>query len=167
MIFSSFVLGLWFIHLQQLLISMNKVCSFRQLELTTDIKTFYYCSMFAEPAIINRLFFVILVCVRRSKSQIPLLLLHRLFVFGLSLHSEIYYSVAAFLHETLAVFIYSMQAQMGACLTLDDEDRKARVRSEHLDKYLEQCRKEDQNVVKILLLGKLMPFYLLNVSELN
>lgn len=43
---------------------------------------------------------------------------------------------------------------MGACLTLDDEERKARARSEHLDKYLQQCSKEDDNVVKILLLGE-------------
>lgn len=43
---------------------------------------------------------------------------------------------------------------MGACLTFDDEERKARTRSEHLDKYLQQSARDDQNVVKILLLGK-------------
>ncbi|XP_067934688.1 guanine nucleotide-binding protein G(o) subunit alpha-like isoform X2 [Watersipora subatra] len=42
---------------------------------------------------------------------------------------------------------------MGACLTLDDEEKKARIRSEHLDKYLQQCAKDNENIVKILLLG--------------
>lgn len=43
---------------------------------------------------------------------------------------------------------------MGACLTFDDEERKARMRSELLDRYLQQCAKDNRNVVKILLLGK-------------
>lgn len=43
---------------------------------------------------------------------------------------------------------------MGACLSLDVDEKKARVHSEQLDKYLQQCAKQDSNIVKILLLGK-------------
>lgn len=42
---------------------------------------------------------------------------------------------------------------MGACLTLDAEEKKAKSHSQDLDKYLVQCAKQDTNVVKILLLG--------------
>ncbi|KAF6019181.1 hypothetical protein EB796_022484 [Bugula neritina] len=42
---------------------------------------------------------------------------------------------------------------MGACLTLDNEEKKAKIRSEHLDQYLLQCANEHHNIIKILLLG--------------
>ena len=42
---------------------------------------------------------------------------------------------------------------MGACLSLDVEEKKAKVHSEHLDKYLQDCAKQDSNIIKILLLG--------------
>lgn len=45
---------------------------------------------------------------------------------------------------------------MGACLTLDVEEKKARTHSEDLDKYLVQCAKQETNVIKILLLGMYM-----------
>lgn len=43
---------------------------------------------------------------------------------------------------------------MGACLSLDVNERKAKVHSEQLDKYLQDCAKEDSNIIKILLLGE-------------
>ena len=44
---------------------------------------------------------------------------------------------------------------MGGCLSLDEEEKKARQKSEAIDRMLEQEGREEENVVKILLLGKL------------
>ena len=48
-----------------------------------------------------------------------------------------------------------MQDGMGGCLTLDREEAKARRRSEEIDKQLGELAKQDRNVIKILLLGKI------------
>lgn len=42
---------------------------------------------------------------------------------------------------------------MGACLTLEREEGKARRRSEEIDKQLGELAKQQSNVIKILLLG--------------
>ncbi|KAG8252802.1 Guanine nucleotide-binding protein subunit alpha-13 [Homalodisca vitripennis] len=42
---------------------------------------------------------------------------------------------------------------MGACLTLDREEAKARRRSEEIDKQLSELARQERNIVKILLLG--------------
>ena len=43
---------------------------------------------------------------------------------------------------------------MGSCLSLDQEELKARARSDHIDKQLQSWAKEEENCIKILLLGK-------------
>ena len=43
---------------------------------------------------------------------------------------------------------------MGLCLSLDEEDKKARARSNEIDRKLQTLAKEQQGVIKILLLGK-------------
>ena len=43
---------------------------------------------------------------------------------------------------------------MGASFALDREVTKARQRSEEIDKQLAELAKQDQNIVKILLLGE-------------
>lgn len=43
---------------------------------------------------------------------------------------------------------------MGACLSLDREEAKARRRSEEIDKQLTELARQEQNIIKILLLGK-------------
>lgn len=43
---------------------------------------------------------------------------------------------------------------MGSCLSLDQEELKARARSEEIDRRIQTWAKEDEDVVKILLLGK-------------
>lgn len=43
---------------------------------------------------------------------------------------------------------------MGACLTLEREEGKARRRSEEIDRQLGELAKQQSNVIKILLLGK-------------
>lgn len=42
---------------------------------------------------------------------------------------------------------------MGTCLSLDQEELKARVRSDELDRQIQTWAKEEENTVKILLLG--------------
>ncbi|KAG8197997.1 hypothetical protein JTE90_029391 [Oedothorax gibbosus] len=42
---------------------------------------------------------------------------------------------------------------MGACLSLDEEERRAQMRSEEIDKQLAELAKQERNVIKILLLG--------------
>lgn len=42
---------------------------------------------------------------------------------------------------------------MGTCLSLDQEELKARARSEDIDKRIHSWAKEEENVIKILLLG--------------
>lgn len=42
---------------------------------------------------------------------------------------------------------------MGACLTLEREDGKARKRSDEIDRQLGEQAKQEKNVIKILLLG--------------
>ncbi|CAH1273768.1 guanine nucleotide-binding protein G(o) subunit alpha-like [Branchiostoma lanceolatum] len=42
---------------------------------------------------------------------------------------------------------------MGACLSLDSEERKARIRSDEIDRQLQYMAKEDSSIIKILLLG--------------
>ncbi|XP_064595702.1 guanine nucleotide-binding protein G(o) subunit alpha-like [Liolophura sinensis] len=42
---------------------------------------------------------------------------------------------------------------MGACLSLDQEELKARAHSQAIDKQLNSWAKEEQNVIKLLLLG--------------
>ncbi|KAK2161519.1 hypothetical protein LSH36_115g06010 [Paralvinella palmiformis] len=42
---------------------------------------------------------------------------------------------------------------MGACLTLDQEEKKARARSFAIDKQLEHLARQETNVIKLLLLG--------------
>ena len=43
---------------------------------------------------------------------------------------------------------------MGQCLSLDQEELKARAKSEIIDQQLQEWAKRDTNVIKILLLGK-------------
>lgn len=43
--------------------------------------------------------------------------------------------------------------KMGGCLSLDEEEKKARLRSEAIDRMLEADGREEENVIKILLLG--------------
>lgn len=43
---------------------------------------------------------------------------------------------------------------MGACLTLEREEGKARKRSAEIDRQLGEFAKQQNNVIKILLLGK-------------
>lgn len=42
---------------------------------------------------------------------------------------------------------------MGACLSLEREEGKARKRSEEIDRQLGELAKQQNNVIKILLLG--------------
>ncbi|KAL4240892.1 Guanine nucleotide-binding protein subunit alpha-13 [Mactra antiquata] len=42
---------------------------------------------------------------------------------------------------------------MGTCLSLDQEELKARARSENIDRQIQSWAKEEENVIKILLLG--------------
>jgi hypothetical protein len=44
---------------------------------------------------------------------------------------------------------------MGACLSIEREEGKARKRSEEIDRQLGELAKQQNNVIKILLLGKL------------
>lgn len=55
---------------------------------------------------------------------------------------------------------------MGACLTLEREEGKARKRSAEIDRQLGEFAKQQNNVIKILLLGMYMlsPEHLLNVD---
>lgn len=53
---------------------------------------------------------------------------------------------------------------MGGCLTLEREEGKARRRSEEIDRQLGELAKQQNNVIKILLLGivfKLAKFHIL------
>lgn len=43
---------------------------------------------------------------------------------------------------------------MGACLTLEREEGKARKRSAEIDRQLGEFARQQNNVIKILLLGK-------------
>lgn len=43
---------------------------------------------------------------------------------------------------------------MGQCLSLDQEELKARAKSDRIDRQLQTWAKEEQPVIKILLLGK-------------
>jgi hypothetical protein len=43
---------------------------------------------------------------------------------------------------------------MGACLSIEREEGKARKRSEEIDRQLGELAKQQNNVIKILLLGK-------------
>ena len=43
---------------------------------------------------------------------------------------------------------------MGSCMSLDQEELKAKRRSEAIDKDLHLWAKQEENIVKILLLGK-------------
>lgn len=43
---------------------------------------------------------------------------------------------------------------MGACLTLEREEGKARKRSAEIDRQLGEFAKQQNNVIKILLLGE-------------
>lgn len=45
---------------------------------------------------------------------------------------------------------------MGQCLSLDQEELKARAKSDVIDRQLQSWAKEEQNVIKILLLGKIL-----------
>ncbi|KAH8036538.1 hypothetical protein HPB51_001357 [Rhipicephalus microplus] len=42
---------------------------------------------------------------------------------------------------------------MGGCLSLDDEERKARLRSAQIDRQIAELARQECNVIKILLLG--------------
>lgn len=42
---------------------------------------------------------------------------------------------------------------MGSCLSLDQEERKARARSDEIDRALQIMAREESNIIKILLLG--------------
>lgn len=55
--------------------------------------------------------------------------------------------------------------EMGACLTLEREEGKARRRSEEIDRQLGELAKQQNNVIKILLLGKkcVLSSYLLKI----
>lgn len=47
---------------------------------------------------------------------------------------------------------------MGSCLSLDQEELKARARSDDIDKQLQTWAKEEESCIKILLLGEwIMP----------
>lgn len=43
---------------------------------------------------------------------------------------------------------------MGQCLSLDQEELKARAKSEGIDRQLQTWAKQEQDIIKILLLGK-------------
>lgn len=43
---------------------------------------------------------------------------------------------------------------MGTCLSLDQEELKARARSAEIDRRIQTWAKEESNTIKILLLGK-------------
>jgi len=43
---------------------------------------------------------------------------------------------------------------MGLCLSIDQEERKARARSDEIDRRLQTSGNEETHVIKILLLGK-------------
>jgi len=43
---------------------------------------------------------------------------------------------------------------MGQCLSLDQEELKARAKSDEIDHRLQHWAREDHNVIRILLLGK-------------
>lgn len=43
---------------------------------------------------------------------------------------------------------------MGGCLSLDEEDRKARHKSDEIDRQLQELAKQEKNVIRLLLLGK-------------
>ena len=43
---------------------------------------------------------------------------------------------------------------MGSCLSLDQEELKARARSDDIDKQLQTWAKEEESCIKILLLGE-------------
>ena len=45
--------------------------------------------------------------------------------------------------------------KMGACIGVDQEEKKARLHSEAIDRQLIQMSKEEEHIVKILLLGEL------------
>lgn len=44
---------------------------------------------------------------------------------------------------------------MGTCLSLDEDERRARLRSEEIDRQLEELAKQERNIIKILLLGEM------------
>jgi hypothetical protein len=49
---------------------------------------------------------------------------------------------------------------MGQCLSLDQEELKARAKSDSIDRQLQTWAKEEQPVIKILLLGRnTLPFF--------
>lgn len=48
---------------------------------------------------------------------------------------------------------------MGACLTVEREDGKAKRRSKEIDKQLGEFAKQQNNVIKILLLGKYYSYF--------
>ncbi len=45
---------------------------------------------------------------------------------------------------------------MGACLSLDEEERRAQMRSEEIDRQLAEFAKQERNVIRILLLGTIL-----------
>lgn len=49
--------------------------------------------------------------------------------------------------------VYRDDFEMGACLTLEREEGKARRKSEEIDRQLGELAKQQNNVIKILLLG--------------
>lgn len=50
---------------------------------------------------------------------------------------------------------------MGACLSLDEEERRAQLRSEEIDRQLAEFAKQERNVIKILLLGNCLVIFFL------
>ena len=55
--------------------------------------------------------------------------------------------------------------EMGVCLSIDQEERKARARSDEIDRRLQTSGHEEDHVIKILLLGKLTQSW--HVESLN
>jgi hypothetical protein len=54
---------------------------------------------------------------------------------------------------------------MGGCLTLDREEALAKRRSNEIDKQLQEYAKNESNVIKILLLGKLYFIFFPKISN--
>ena len=52
---------------------------------------------------------------------------------------------------------------MGACLSLDQEELKARARSDEIDRRIQTWARDEANVVKILLLGEDTKLYFIAV----
>lgn len=56
---------------------------------------------------------------------------------------------------------------MGGCLTLERDEIRARRRSQEIDRQLGELAKQQNNVIKILLLGKTRKYIFLPLKTLK